>query len=87
MQGNSAACKDFSKLPRVQALLGAKDAFGKEVEAECLVEETPLPAKRAVFEMSRVFGKNTILVSENGSQDTWSYCYPYFTVQDSSECV
>ena len=37
--------------------------------------------------MSRIFGKNTILVSENGSQDAWSYCYPYFTVQDDSECV
>ncbi|MCH8864634.1 MAG: thiamine pyrophosphate-binding protein [Chloroflexi bacterium] len=79
--------KDFHMLPRVQAILSAKEAFQKEVEAECLVEETPLPAKRVVFEMSRIFGKNTILVSENGSQDAWSYCYPYFTVQDDSECV
>jgi acetolactate synthase-1/2/3 large subunit len=47
----------------------------------------PIPAKRIVYELSKVFGKNTILVNENGSQDCWSYCFPYYTVREGAECV
>jgi acetolactate synthase-1/2/3 large subunit len=79
--------KDFREMPRVQEVMKAKDAFEKEVETECMVNETPIPAKRAIYEMNRVFGENTILVSENGSQDAWSYCFPYYKVQNGSACV
>ena len=78
---------DFREMPRVQEIMKAKEAFEKEVEAECLVNDIPIPAKRAIYETSRVFGENTVLVSENGSQDTWSYCFPYYKVQDGSEFV
>jgi acetolactate synthase-1/2/3 large subunit len=79
--------KDFREMPRIKELLEAKEAFRKEVEAECMVEETPVPAKRAIYELSRILGPNTVLVSENGSQDSWSYCWPYYEVQEGSECV
>ncbi|UCF98438.1 MAG: hypothetical protein JSV89_02630, partial [Spirochaetaceae bacterium] len=65
----------------------AKKAFEREVETECETGATPIPAKRIVHEVSEVFGDNTILVSENGSQDTWSYCYPYYKVGSGSSCV
>jgi acetolactate synthase-1/2/3 large subunit len=78
---------DFKKLPRTREIVEAKKEFEKEVEAECMVETTPIPAKRIVYELSRVFAKNTILVNENGSQDIWSYCFPYYKLQDQSECV
>lgn len=87
IERQAEAGKDFREMPRVREILQAKETYREEVAAECLVEETPLPAKRAVYELSHVFGGNTILVSENGSQDTWSFCYPYFTVQEGSECV
>jgi len=87
LKGVSAADKDFREMPRVKEVLKAKEEFRKEVEAECMVDETPIPAKRAVYELSRIFGRNTVLVSENGSQDCWSYCWPYYEVQDGSECV
>ncbi|HEY51374.1 MAG TPA: thiamine pyrophosphate-binding protein [Dehalococcoidia bacterium] len=87
MQDASAAGKDFREMPGVKEIMQAKEDFEKEVAAECLVEETPMPAKRAVYELSRAFGGNTILVSENGAQDCWSYCWPYFEMQDDSECV
>jgi len=87
IQDETIAAEDFREMPRVKEILKAKEEFEKEVEAECMVAETPIPAKRAVYELSRVFGQNTILVSENGSQDSWSYCCPYFQVQDGSECV
>jgi len=77
----------FKEIPRVKEIIKAKKEFEIEVEAECAVEVTPIPAKRTVYELSKVFGENTILVSENGSQDCWSYCFPYYKVQDRSECV
>jgi len=78
---------NFEEMPRVKEVVKAKQEFEIEVETECMTEETPIPAKRIVYELSKVFGRNTILVSENGSQDTWSYCFPYYKVQDGSEWV
>jgi len=82
-----AAGKSYREMPRVKEILKAKDDFEREVAAECATAETPIPAKRIVQEVSRAFGKNTIAVSENGSQDSWAYCFPYFKLQDDSEWV
>jgi len=79
--------ENYIERPRVKALIQAKEEFEREVDKECMVEDTPIPAKRVVHEVSRVFGKNTILANENGSQDTWSYCYPYYKVQEGSACI
>ncbi len=72
---------------RIKNLIKSKKNYENQVDKECLTEEIPIPAKRIVHEVSQVFGKNTILASENGSQDTWSYCYPYYTVQEGSICI
>ena len=79
--------KNYDEIPLISDIINEKKEFEMEVEAECMVEDIPIPAKRIVYELSRVFGKNTILVNENGSQDIWSYCFPYYKVQDGSECV
>ena len=78
---------NFKESPRIKEVVRRKREFEVEIEAECMVDDTPIPAKRVVYELSKVFGRNTILVSENGSQDCWSYCFPYYKVQDDSECV
>jgi len=79
--------RDFRKLLRVMDIVEAKKNFEKEVEAECMTEDVPILAKRVVHELNLIFGENTILVSENGSQDCWAYCFPYYKVQNSSEWV
>lgn len=79
--------KDFRELSRVKEIVAAKKNFEKEVEAECRTEAVPIPAKRVVHELSLIFGENTILVSENGSQDSWAYCFPYYEMKDNSEWV
>ncbi len=79
--------RSLEEMPHVKELVQAKKDFEAAVEAECMVESTPIPAKRIVHELSKVFGQDTILVNENGSQDTWSYCFPYYKLQDRSECV
>jgi acetolactate synthase-1/2/3 large subunit len=64
-----------------------KEHLFTEVDEECRTAEYPIPAKRVVHEVSSVFGDGTVLVNENGSQDSWSYFYPYYTVGDDSACV
>ena len=79
--------RNFQEMPRVKEIMRAKKEFEIEVEVECMAEATPIPAKRVVHELSQVFGGNTILASENGSQDCWAYCFPYYKIQDGSEWV
>lgn len=64
-----------------------KECLFNEVDEECRTHEYPIPAKRVVYEVSAVFGDGTVLVNENGSQDSWSYFYPYYVVGDDSACV
>ncbi len=83
-KGEKRKLKD---MPRVKEITKAKKEYEAEVESECMIEAIPIPAKRIVRELNKVFGKNTILVNENGSQDCWSYCFPYYKVQDQLGCV
>jgi len=73
--------------PRVHELLAHKTRLLAEVDVECSTDEFPFAAKRVVHEASKVFNRNTILVNENGSQDSWSYFYPFYTVANGSSCV
>lgn len=73
--------RKFEEMPRVKEIIEAKKKFEAEVESECMTEAIPIPAKRIVRELNKVFGKEAILINENGSQDIWSYIFPYYKVQ------
>jgi acetolactate synthase-1/2/3 large subunit len=74
--------------PRMAKLLKAKDAYMARIAKECLNDSSiPLKTKRIVRELNEVFGKDTILVNENGSQDLWSYYWPYYKVGSINSCV
>jgi len=61
----------------------AKRAYEAEVAEECRkCDDIPLKSKRIVYEINQVFGHNTIMVHENGSQDLWTYYNPYYRVLD-----
>ena len=77
----------LSKMPRVKAVLDAKAAYMAEVNAECEDSSKPIKTKRVVYEACRVFGAKTVLVNENGSQDLWSYYWPYWAVGALGGCV
>jgi acetolactate synthase-1/2/3 large subunit len=79
--------KSIEKIPRIKKIATAKQEFLNEIEKECHDNSEPLKTKRIVYEANKVFGKNTILVNENGSQDLWSYYYPYYRVMDIDGCV
>ncbi len=72
---------------RGENLAEAKSAYEAEVAKESQTGETPLKTKRVLYELNQVFGKNTVLVHENGSQDLWSYYSPYYKVLDLNSVV
>jgi acetolactate synthase-1/2/3 large subunit len=54
--------------------------YRRQVAAECTRDDPVLKTKRVLYEMNQAFGKDMILVHENGAQDLWSYYCPYFQV-------
>jgi len=83
-----AGMKKGKPNPRMAKLLKAKEAYEARIQKECLNDSSiPLKTKRIVREVYEVFGKDTILVNENGSQDLWSYYWPYYKVGSINSCV
>ena len=72
---------------RAKDLAKAREEYETVVEEECNTVEIPLRTKRIVKELNRVFGNDTILANENGSQDLWSYYCPYYKVLDVGGCL
>lgn len=72
---------------RISELLKEKEDYEAEVRRECLTASVPIKTKRVIREMYEVFGKDTILVNENGSQDLWSYYWPFYKVGQINSCV
>ena len=64
-----------------------KEAYLNEIDRECEIGDIPIKTRRVVRELNRVFGENTILVNENGSQDLWTYYSPYYQVLTQNGCV
>ena len=79
--------KEKMRSERVSNLSRARAEYEAIVEEECKTNELPIRTKRVVRELNRVFGKNTILANENGSQDLWSYYCPYYKVLDRGGCM
>lgn len=70
------------------AAIEAKAAFAAAVDRECdQAVSVPLRSKRIVHELNDVFGRDTILVNENGGQDLWTYFHPYYRVLDCGDVV
>lgn len=72
---------------RMENILKAKRRQEMKVKKECATRAIPLQTKRIIWELNEVFGADTILVNENGSQDLWSYYFPYYKVLAPNSCV
>lgn len=73
--------------PWTKELVKEKERYEKEVQAECMVDDVPIKTRKVIWELNQVFGRDTILVNENGSQDLWSYYHPYYKVLDINSCI
>jgi acetolactate synthase-1/2/3 large subunit len=72
---------------RIHFKIGNKAVFIAEVDKECQDRSQPIKSKRVIYEACRLFGSKTILVNENGSQDLWSYYWPYWAVGALDGCI
>ncbi len=80
--------KKGKESPRMAKLRKAREAYLARVDKECLEDASvPIKTKRVVREINEVFGRDAILVNENGSQDLWSYYWPYHQVRAINSCV
>ena len=70
----------LTEIPRVKTIIEDSNAFRDLVSSECTSSSKPLDTKRIIYEACRTFGPRTVLVNENGSQDLWSYYWPYWEV-------
>jgi len=77
----------LEEMPRIRELIKTKKEYEADVESECMIEKGPILAKCVMREISKAFGKNTILAVENASQDLWAYFFPYYKVQDVLGCT
>ena len=72
---------------RKQDVAAIRDPFLAEVEKEGSQHQKPIRPPQVLAAINRVFGRNTILVKENGGADLWCYYWPYYKVLDVGDCV
>lgn len=72
---------------RLAALERAKARQLRKVEAEGKQRKGQLRTPQILHALNRIFGRDTILVHENGGADLWSYYWPYYRVLDIGDCV
>jgi acetolactate synthase-1/2/3 large subunit len=72
---------------RLAALEHAKRRFLRKVAGEGKPDGGRLRTVHVLQSLNRVFGRDTILVHENGGADLWSYYWPYYRVLDAGDCV
>ncbi|HVL58771.1 MAG TPA: thiamine pyrophosphate-binding protein [Burkholderiaceae bacterium] len=57
----------------------------------CLLDarepQHPVRTRQVLEAVNRIFGRDTILMKENGGADLWCYYWPYYRVLDVGDCV
>lgn len=77
---SAASTPSALRMERAEKIAAAKNRYMAEIAEECDDVYPHVKSKVVLSAYQRVFGRDSILVNENGSQDLWSYYSPYFTV-------
>jgi len=72
---------------RLARIAKEKARYLKTVESEGARRSGKLRVPQILHGIMKVFGKDTILVNENGGADLWSYYWPYYRVRDVGDCL
>ena len=81
------AVKSASRDARIQEIKSAKSRYFEEIEEEVNQKQQPIRPPQVIAAINKVFGRDTILVNENGGTDLWCYFWPYYKVLDVGDCV
>ncbi|MGE3348583.1 MAG: thiamine pyrophosphate-binding protein [Ramlibacter sp.] len=72
---------------RVAEIADTSRRFTEEAIAEARTVSTPIRPPQLLEAVNRIFGRDTILMKENGATDLWCYYWPYYRVLDVGDCV
>lgn len=72
---------------RAAEIAEAKKVFLAEVREDAAEPGSPLRPRHVVSRVNEAFGRDTVLVKENGGSDLWCYYWPYYRVLDEGDCV
>ncbi|MGH8130177.1 MAG: thiamine pyrophosphate-binding protein [Steroidobacteraceae bacterium] len=72
---------------RLAGITAAKDAYLRQTAAEAAQRCKPIRVPQVLAAINAIFGRDTILVNENGGADLWCYYWPYYRVLDIDDCV
>jgi acetolactate synthase-1/2/3 large subunit len=75
------------KRQRVERIADAGRRFAEEAVAEARTTRSPIRPPQILESVNRIFGRDTILMKENGAADLWCYYWPYYRVLDVGDCV
>jgi acetolactate synthase-1/2/3 large subunit len=75
------------KLAREKSVAAARNKMLKRVAGEVAQQAQPIRPRQVVGAINRIFGRNTIMVHENGGADLWTYYWPYYQVLNTGDCV
>jgi acetolactate synthase I/II/III large subunit len=67
--------------------VAASRDFAERCLADARQPQEPLRTRQLLEAVNRIFGRNTILMKENGAADLWCYYWPYYRVLDVGDCV
>lgn len=72
---------------RIEAIAALCEDYRPKLEAANNDNATPIRVPRVLDAVNRIFGRNTILMKENGGADLWCYYWPHYRVLDVDDCV
>jgi acetolactate synthase-1/2/3 large subunit len=72
---------------RAERIAAAGHRFTAEALAEARVPRQPIRPPQILDAVNRIFGRDTILMKENGATDLWCYYWPYYRILDPGDCV
>ena len=72
---------------RCEAVEALREDYRPKLEAANGDNSTPIRVPRVLDAVNRIFGRDTILMKENGGADLWCYYWPHYRVLDVDDCV
>ena len=76
-----------NSITRFRAVNKLQTRYIANIQRQLKRKTKPISGRQVVGAVNRVFGKNTIMVHENGGADLWSYYWPYYQVLDADDCI
>lgn len=72
---------------RSERLASTSRAFTDRCLQDARQPHAPIRTRQLLESVNRIFGRDTILMKENGAADLWCYYWPYYRVLDVGDCV